>query len=127
MEVFLLLALMHSENSRPTLKPDKRRGHDRSVNEFAETLSPDEKATFNDCFRVFDGKTDSQKQKWIRQIGRSIGQDHPLLDEMVHWTHVEAALNKEIGEIREIIVDSLPPVYRISFQRTKAGIFSRTR
>lgn len=138
LEIFLLLALRQAAADKlPSREepasaeedaPDAAATEDASpsahesedaekINEFflafSEQLTAPENEKLERLYSNYQDKSEAEKQNWRLQTARSIGGDElPLVDESVHRSHVEAALNREIPAIRRIVAGALPAAYK---------------
>lgn len=64
----------------------------------------------------YQTKTEAEKTMWRASVLRKIGCDEQLIDETVHASHINDALQKEIFAVQKIIAAALPPGYKISMK-----------
>lgn len=130
LEIFLLLALRQSERERKTLAVDADAETDEAPIEtdgadewreifsaLAAQLDAGEAEKFERLRSNYASKSDGEKSVWRKRVENSIGADEFSIDENIHRSHVEAALEKEIQAIRKIVESSLP----LAFQTQSAA------
>ena len=61
-------------------------------------------------------KTEVEKTNWRASVLSKIGTDEQLIDETVHSSHINDALQKEIPAVQKIIAAALPPGYKNSME-----------
>ena len=113
LEMFLWLALR--QTTQLTSVGEKAEENTASENIFAALkaqLPAPEAEKFARLKADYQTKSEEKKANWQKQIKNSIGANNPIIDENIHWSHIDAALKKEIPAIRKIIVAALPPAHR---------------
>jgi hypothetical protein len=117
-EIFFLLALKQSARQNRALKIEKDEpenesgdaGENLTEADFPalfEQLNKKEAANLRARLATYQKKDEAQKLMWRERIYSSIGADEKFIDENVHRSHIENALQKEIPAIREIIAAAL--------------------
>ena len=120
LEIFLLLALRQAAQF-DSPEPEEAEQFERAFAAVAEQLPTAKAKQFEQIHADFENKSDEEKQKWCKQIEKSIGSDEFLIDETVHWSHIEAALEKENSLIQKIAVNAVSPVHQKHFKQNTAN------
>lgn len=89
---------------------DEARGNFFTV--FSEQLSAPNAERFERLRLDYENKSDTERQKWRARVEDAIGEDELTIDENVHWSHVEAALQRETALIRKIVAPALLAVHK---------------
>lgn len=123
LEIFLLLALRQAarrsfpdvdNNSEIEEARGARTETDDAENSpeidsvFPEQLAAPDAEKFERLRLNYQSKSEIEKQKWRERVANSIGADEFAIDEVVHRSHVEAALQKEAQAIQKILAPALP-------------------
>jgi len=117
-EIFFLLALKQIARQNSALKIEKDElenesgdaGENLTEADFPalfEQLNKKEAANLRAQMAKYQKKDEAQKLMWRERIYSAIGADEKFIDETVHRSHIENALQKEIPAIRAIIADTL--------------------
>lgn len=122
-EIFLLLALKQSARQNPArqiaeipLVDDIEEldlnapGENLTEENFPvlfEQLSKKEAGKLRRLLASYQNKAEAERAVWRERIESAIGADEEFIDESVHLSHVEDALQKEIPAIRKIL--TAPP------------------
>ena len=118
-EIFFLLALKQkARQNSAAAKIEKiefegeSKDTDKSLTEedFAalfEQTSKKEASRLRRLLANYQNKDEAEKAVWREKIESSIGADEEFIDENIHRSHIENALQKEIPAIRKIIADAL--------------------
>lgn len=114
-EIFFLLALKQIARQNSNLAKIENKSNDagESLTEedfpvLFEQLNKKEAASLRALLAKYQKKDEAEKTAWREQIHSAIGADEEFIDETVHRSHIENALQKEIPAIRKIIGDALP-------------------
>lgn len=75
-------------------------------------LSEKESEKFKRLQANYQEKTETEKAEWQTAVLKKIGMDEQLIDETVHWSYVNEALQKEIPAVQKIIFDFLSVEHR---------------
>lgn len=110
LEVFLALALKLAAKQDFALEMEEPDSENFSV--IFDYLSEKESEKFKRLQANFQSKTETERAEWQTAILKKIGMDEQLIDEAVHWSYVNEALQKEIPAVKKIIFDFLPPEHR---------------
>ncbi len=100
---------------------------DKFFTSFSAQLSTSEAKKIEKIYLEYQNKTVEEKQKWREQIETYISSDQTNVDENIHWSHIEKALQNETTAIREIVAAGLHPNYRKYFAQklnTKENVSS---
>lgn len=128
LEIFLLLALRQQARNpiaEPTadfMLPNVESGSASEISEnpaidfpaIFDYLDESDAEKFRRLLADYQNKTEAEKKSWHRQTRKKIGADEPLLDEQIHHSHVNEALQKEIPRVQRIVAACLPLSYRKS-------------
>ena len=120
LEIFLLLALRQAAQSDSS-EPEEDEQLEKAFAAVAEQLPAAQAKKFERMQADFENKSEEEKQKRLEQIEKSIGNDEFLIDETVHWSHIETALEKENLFVRKIAVNSISPVHQKYFKQNTAN------
>lgn len=119
-EIFLALALKQLAQANSSANADfmpsleaEAKPAEISLAGF-DYLSEREREKFRRVQTEYEQKSDTEKTDWQNQILGKIGADESLIDERVHYSHINEALQKEIPVVQKIIVANLPNSYRKS-------------
>jgi len=86
---------------------------ERIFSAFSEQLDTPQAEKFERLRSNYQSKPEAEKQKWRERVQALIRQDADnLIDDAVHFSHVEAAIKREIPPIQKIIASALSPDYR---------------
>lgn len=113
-EIFFLLALRQiaRQNSVSAKIESESKDAGESLTEadfpaLLEQLNKKEAANLRGLLAKYRKKDEAEKSLWRERILSSIGADEEFIDETVHRSHIEDALQKEIPAIRKIINGAL--------------------
>jgi len=113
-EIFFLLALKQiarqNLNSAKIENESKDEGENLTEEDFPalfEQLNKKETASLRSLLAKYQKKDETEKAEWRGNVESSIGSDEDFIDQTVHRSHIENALQKEIPPIRKIITDAL--------------------
>lgn len=74
---------------------------------FSAQLSAPGAEKFERLRLEYENKSEAEREKWRARVKASVGRDEPTIDESVHWSHVEAALEKETALVRKIVAPAV--------------------
>lgn len=126
LEIFLALAEKSVSrtdlNSEPTAPELAANSSAESSNEsrsaILDYLSEKESDKFRRLDANYQNKSESERAEWRANVLQKIGADEPLIDDTVHWSHVNEVLEKEIPAIQKIVFASLSPECRKAINPT---------
>ena len=110
-ESFMPSADFENESVDESVSDNSR---DEKFSPLFEYLTEPEAEEFRLISANYQSKTEAEKTAWRKQILQRIGTDEQLIDENVHSSHINDALQKEIPAVQKIIAKSLPPGYKNS-------------
>ena len=116
-EIFLLLALKQKarrDSTAPPIENSENETNDAGKNLTAEDfpalleqLSAVDATELRERLGGYQNKSETEKDLWRENVEASIGADEQFIDDNVHRSHIENALQKEILPVRKIITDAL--------------------
>jgi hypothetical protein len=117
-EIFLLLALRQNERLS-LLEKDRTDPADNLADQFSPSfltqLPASEAKKIEQLYLAYQNRSAEEKQKWREQIETYISSDETNVDENIHWSHIEKAMQNETTAIREIVAAGLHSNYRKYF------------
>lgn len=120
LEIFLALALKSGAKKsisaelveETTEELISEQSSDEDFSAIFNYLSDKESDKFKRLQANYQNKSDTEKAEWETAILKKIGMDEQLIDETVHWSCVNEALQKEIPAVQKIVFDFLPSEHR---------------
>lgn len=117
LEIFLLLALRQSVEIEKQSNDETREDF---LEMFSEQLSAPNAEKLKRMRAEYENKSDGERRTWRARLKASIGRDEPTIDESVHWSHVEAALEKETAHVRKIVAPALSAAHKERLKMSSA-------
>jgi hypothetical protein len=130
-EIFFLLALRQKARQSsfaPLIeKADESSGIDENLTEedfpaLFEQMKPGESAKLRRLLANYQNKDEAEKAFWRERVESLIGADEDFIDDSIHPSHIENALQKEIPAIRRIIGNALSSSDASVAQNQNAGL-----
>ena len=101
LEIFLALAL--KSGAKENVSVENAESAEIDFTPIYAYLSEKESERFKRLQTNFQNKSATEKSEWQTAILKKIGMDEPLIDDTIHWTYVNEALQKEISAVKKII------------------------
>jgi len=127
LDIFLLLAINQASgqnSAEPATVADQVQ---EFLDKFSKSLSSEESDALKHLHLEYLDESAEEQKHWREEIENSIGKDEPILDENIHFSHIDLAINAELSTSREIISASLPLSYKQDFSNTENEIIAKPR
>ncbi len=115
LDMFLLLAIRQAsgqDSLKPSEPSETAEQIQKFLDDFSKSLSSDDGEALKTLHLEYQSSPADEQKNWREKIEKSIGSDEPVIDENIHFSHIDLALNAELPASREIISPSLPRSYK---------------